>query len=122
MKQARLLLDANISPETAIFLRSLGFDAKSLLEAGLGDLDDLAVTERARKERRVLITFDLDFGELYYFSARRVFSVIVLRLDDQRVENVNVVLRAFLAKYGGLFVGTKKRLAVVSEADVRIAD
>ncbi|MBI3305149.1 DUF5615 family PIN-like protein [Candidatus Parcubacteria bacterium] len=122
MKQTRLLLDANISPETAMFLRSLGFDVESLIEEGLGGLDDVAVVERARKTRRVLITFDLDFGELYYFSARRAFSIIILRLDDQRVENVNVALQKFFVKYRRLFGGKKKRLAVVSDSDLRIVE
>ena len=38
MLGCRFLLDANISPETASFLRSHGFVVKSLLEDGLGDL------------------------------------------------------------------------------------
>lgn len=83
MIAGKFLLDANISPETAVFLRSLGIDVKSLTAAGLGGLEDEAVMVLARKERRTLITFDLDFGELYYFSAGKNFGVIILRLEDQ---------------------------------------
>lgn len=70
MRRCRFLLDANISPETANFLRSHGFDVKSLLEDGLGDLDDDEVANIASKEKRILITFDLDFGEMQYFAQR----------------------------------------------------
>lgn len=73
MKKLKFLLDANISSETAIFLRSLGFGVKSLIEEGLGTVGDQEVAAMAMKERRILITFDLDFGELYYFSSRKVF-------------------------------------------------
>lgn len=48
-RKARFLLDANISPETAIFLRSLDFAAKSLIEEGLGGLEDAAVAKSAER-------------------------------------------------------------------------
>jgi len=116
----RFLLDANISPETAIFLRSLGFDTKSLIEKGLGGLEDAAVAAMAQKEKRILITFDLDFGELYYFSSYKYFRVIVLRLDDQRVASVNSVLKKFLEGHLDVFKKKGRLLAVISENDFRV--
>ena len=96
----KFLLDANLSPETADFLRRLFFDAKSLIEMGLGGLDDEEVIRLAREEGRAVITFDLDFGEIFYFSdPRQRGGAIVLRLEDQRVENVNAVLEAFLDRW-----------------------
>lgn len=71
MKAVRFLLDANLSPETADFLRSLVFDVKSLIEEGLGDLDDEEVIKITRRENRILVTFDLDFAEVHYFSSTR---------------------------------------------------
>lgn len=68
---------------------------KSLLEDGLGDLDDEEVTNIACKEKSVLITFDLDFGEMQYFASKKKFGVIILRLSDQRVEAVNRVFEFF---------------------------
>ncbi len=47
MEKIRLLLDANISPETAIFLRSFGFDVRSLIEEELGGIEDTAVAKIA---------------------------------------------------------------------------
>jgi predicted nuclease of predicted toxin-antitoxin system len=103
MPKFRFLLDANLSPETAAYLRDFGFDAKSLIEEDLGFLEDAAVAALVRKERRTLVTFDLDFGEIYYFSSKKKFGVIVLRLDDQRVESVNEILRQFLLGRASLF-------------------
>lgn len=120
MKTARFLLDANISPETAEFLRSLDFDVRSLIEDGLGGLDDSAVVRIASRERRVVITFDLDFGERYYFAAPKKFGVIILRLDDQRVEIVNAVLTKFLTSYRHVLLEHRNRLAIVRETDARI--
>lgn len=68
---------------------------KSLIEDGLGDIDDEEAANIARKEKRILITFDLDFGEMYYFALKKSFSAIILRLEDQRVERVNAMLARF---------------------------
>ena len=117
----RFLLDANISPETANFLRSHGFVVKSLLEHGLGDLDDQEVANIARHERSMLITFDLDFGEMQYFATEKKFGVIVLRLSDQRVETVNMVLLSFLTRYHQILRKEWRGLAVLTETEVRIS-
>lgn len=120
MSRLRLLLDANISPETAIFLRSFGFDVKSLIEDGLGGLEDAVVARIAEKEKRILVTFDLDFGEIYYFTAKKVFSVIILRLDDQRIEEVNGVLDRFFKKYSAMLKRQRRLLFIINETDIRI--
>lgn len=118
--KTKLLLDANLSPETANFLRTRGFNVKSLIEEKLGHLADAEVAALTRKERRVLITFDLDFGELYYFSTKKQFSVVVLRLNDQRVEVANVVLRRFFENHPSLFNAKEKILVIVSDYDIRV--
>ncbi len=116
----KFLLDANISPETAVFLRSFGFDVKSLIEENLSGIDDAAVARIARRKQRIIITFDLDFGELYYFSSQKEFDVIVLRLDDQRVEMTNAVLMGFLKRHHHVFRKRQKSLVILSEHEVRI--
>lgn len=121
MLRHHFLLDANISPETANFLRSHGFAVKSLLELDLGNLDDQEVANIARRERSILITFDLDFGEMQYFASDKKFGVIVLRLSDQRVEKVNMVLLSFLGSYHQILRKEWRGLAVLTETEVRIS-
>src|SRR6476469_3633250 len=89
------LLDANISPETAAFLQELGFDASALITRGLGHLTDPEVVRLAKDEGRILITFDLDFGEIYFRTQRGQLGVIILRLSDQTTSAVHRVLAAF---------------------------
>lgn len=93
-----LLLDANLSPVTAEYLTSsFGLDVVALQTLGLGELNDDEVVRLARGERRVIVTFDLDFGEMFHRSELGLFGVIVLRLQDQTVESVNRVLGRFFA-------------------------
>lgn len=92
----RFLLNANISHETAEFLNSLGYDAKTVAHFGLEKAEDIKIAQKAIREKRILITLDLDFGEIFYFATKEKFWVIVLRLKDQSVESVNKTLAWFL--------------------------
>lgn len=60
----KFLADMGISPKSANFLRSLGYDTAHLLDQGLGRLPDPDILEKARLEGRVLLAHDLGFGEL----------------------------------------------------------
>ena len=118
-RKPKLLLDANLSPETADYLRLLGFDVKCLIEENLGNLNDDEVIHIAIRERRVIITFDLDFGEIYYFAYPKKFSALVMRLNDQRVESVNGTLKKFFENNKKFFTKRTYHLAIVSESEIR---
>jgi len=115
----RLLLNANLSPETAKFLRDLGFDVKSLLEEDLGAVSDEKVVKLAKKERRLIITFDLDFGEIYHFREEEKVGIIVLRLKDQTVESVNEALKEFFEDFKERWSEIERNLVVIEEGRYR---
>ena len=71
----KFLADMGISPATVAFRRSMGHEATHLREEGLERLPDTAVLEKARIENRVLLTHDLDFGELIAASGAVLPSV-----------------------------------------------
>lgn len=119
----RFLLDANLSPETAAFLRrQFSFDATSLLELEKAGLSDSEIVNLAKREERVIITLDLDFGELYHEQSGSAFGVIILRLRDQRVKQVNKVLQKFFQSNLGkkLFKDHPHALTLLTETAVRI--
>lgn len=61
----RFLADAGISPKTVDFLRRSGHKAVHVRELGMQRASDRSLIEKARKEDRILLTFDLDFGEIF---------------------------------------------------------
>src|SRR5680860_707285 len=97
----RLLLDAYLSPRTASFLIEIfAFDSVALISLGLAHLDDFQVIELVKRERRVLITFDLDFGKLFHHYERGQVGIIVLRLEHQSVSSANYALERFFSDPG----------------------
>ncbi len=91
----KFLADLNISPKTVSYLNSLEMN---IIRVDKANAEDGEVVKKAKREERIIITFDKDFGEIYYHFERGQISVIVLSFKDQRYENVNRVLTKFLAK------------------------
>ena len=120
----RFLLDANLSPETAAFLRQqFLFNVTSLLELNQSGLSDKEIISLAKREARIIVTLDLDFGELYHeVQEPSSFGVIILRLRDQRVEKVNQILQSFFQSLIGrkLFEEQPHALVVIDESSFRI--
>lgn len=84
----RFLADVGISRSTTDELRGLGHDAVHLSEEGLHRLPDDEILALARQEGRVILAFDLDFGDLLAASAAALPSVIIFRLEDQTPASV----------------------------------
>ena len=95
----KFLLDMDIFPSTASFLRDLGHDASHLMDEGLCGLPDQRVLSKAREEARILLTHDLDFSNLIAASGWSLPSVIIFRLRDMRPVNVNRALEGAIARH-----------------------
>jgi len=84
----RFLADMGVSLRVVEWLRSQGHEVTHLAELGLQRLPDREVFQRATRERRIVLTFDLDFGELVALSPDPTTSVVVFRLHNARAANV----------------------------------
>jgi predicted nuclease of predicted toxin-antitoxin system len=87
-----------ISPRIVEILSAQGHDAVHLLDQGLETMPDPHIIRKANHENRVLLTHDLDFGELMASSGSRLPSVIIFRLRNMRPERVNRHLRLAIAE------------------------
>jgi predicted nuclease of predicted toxin-antitoxin system len=90
----KFLVDENISHRTLKFLKELSYDVKGVPEHLKGS-DDETIVNLAIEDDRFVITLDLDFGRIYYFSKREGVGIIVLRIRLPTVERVNPVLENF---------------------------
>ncbi len=94
----RFLADAGISPRTVAFLRELGHDTVHVRALGLERADDRHLVQVATEATRVILTFDLDFGEILALGVLDKPSVVTFRLTDERADSVNRHLSAVLAE------------------------
>ena len=55
-----------------------------------------AIFEKAASEERIILTFDLDFGEIVALAGRSPVGVVLFRLHNTRTPHVMDRLRAVL--------------------------
>jgi predicted nuclease of predicted toxin-antitoxin system len=93
----RFLADMGVAMRIVEWLRTQGHDTKHLHEEGLQRMTDNDIFRKAAAENRVLLTFDLDFGEILALSRERTVSVVLFRLHNTRtpyvVERLKVTLK-----------------------------
>lgn len=96
----KFLADMGVSSTVVQILRASGYDATHLRDQGLQRLPDPAIVEKARQEERIILTFDLDFGDLLAGSGEALPSVVIFRLRNTTPEFVAARLLEILAERG----------------------
>jgi predicted nuclease of predicted toxin-antitoxin system len=82
----RFLADMGVSMRVVEWLRSSGHDAIHLHDEGLQKLPNGEIFQKAIREKRIVLTFDLDFGEIVAGSGGGSVSVILFRLRNTRAD------------------------------------
>ncbi len=95
----KFLADMGISPKTVRFLHLLGYQAVHLHQEGLDRLSDTEILQLARRDGRILLTHDLDFGDLLAASKAEMPSVIIFRLRNMFPDHVNHYLRTIITSH-----------------------
>lgn len=94
----RFLADAGLSAATVDLLVQLGHEATHVRTLGMQRAADADIVARARVDSSVVLTFDLDFGDVLALGVLDKPSVIIFRLSDERAPSVNQRLAAVLAE------------------------
>ena len=114
----RFKIDENLHDEVAEALRAHGHDAQTVVDEGLRGRPDADIAETARREGRVLVTLDLDFGNIREYPPEHYRGLIVLRVADQSRRHVLGVMERLLAVLD--CAPLEGHLWVVSEGGIRI--
>ena len=114
----RFLLDVNRPPAFADRLNAEDHDAVHVLAAGYGNLSDREIFERAAADKRVVVTFDLDFGEIVGANKDPGSGVILLRLKRARGSYLWDRLRVAIAEAGNAM--DEGAIVLVEDARIRI--
>ncbi len=94
----RFLADMGVDVRIVRWLRERGHDATHLRDEGLQRLSNGEIVTKAVSENRVVLTFDLDFGEIVALSRAINTSIITFRLYNTRTSHVIDRLSAVLTE------------------------
>ncbi len=105
-----------LSPKTAKFLLSLGYDAIHLFEVSQITATDSEIIEMGKKQNRIILTMDLDFGTILAHTGASIPGVIIFRIRYATVDRVNFYLKKLL----GTFTEGKIKNSVIVIEETRI--
>lgn len=92
----RFLVDMGLDVRVGSWLREQGHDAVHLRDEGLQRLPNGDIFNKAIAERRVVLTVDLDFGEIAALTRGDRARVVLFRLYNMRTSHVIQRLSAVL--------------------------
>ena len=114
----RFKLGENLPVSLAADLQASGHDAETVFDENIQGADDPQIISHARAERRVLITFDLDFSDIRNYPPGSHPGIVVFRLASQDVDSCrSALLRATAQLDETEFSGN---LLIVENARVRV--
>lgn len=98
----RFVVDANLSPRVAGYLRDGGHDAVHVAEVGLLSATDQVIMDWTREDRRVVVSNDTDFGTLLAQQGASGPSFVLFRqLQDRKADSLVSLLLANLDAVAG---------------------
>ena len=76
----RFKIDENMATEVAVFLRSQGHDAMSVVEQDMAGAEDPELAAVIQGEQRILATLDLDFADIRRYPPSEYAGLLVFRV------------------------------------------
>lgn len=83
-------------------------------------LPDEEIVAIAKRKHWIIITHDLDYGEIFFLRERGAVGVIMLRLEDQRSPRVMTRLNDFFKREDALKHDLHRSLVIISDERIRI--
>lgn len=116
----RFLCDMGVSLRVVDWLREKGHNGTHLRDEGLQRLPNGEIFTKAIAEDRIVVTFDLDFGELAAMAGGLLTSVILFRRRNARADHVIARLSAALEHSAASL--RQGAVVVVEESRLRIRE
>ena len=114
----RVKLDENITRQAKALFEQHGHECDAVEDEGLAGSADRRIMDVCRSEDRLLVTFDVGFGDVRAYPPSSHAGVVLLRLRDQRLSGVLGPLRKLLRSHD--VDELRGRLVVVTEERVRV--
>lgn len=116
----KLFADECVNTDIVLVLRQSGFDVLTVKEAKLTGFDDETIFNFACSSKRILLTFDRGFGDIFRFNISKSSGIIVMLISQMsRDEIVGIILKfVFLIQSHGL----DGKLAIIGKTKIRISE
>ena len=95
----RFLTDQDVWKATVDIIKSLGHDVVTAREIGMARASDRELLTEAKRDDRLLVTRDTDFGSLVFLGEVPSAGVILLRIMPETIKEVHSELALVFEKH-----------------------
>ncbi|MCG2695437.1 DUF5615 family PIN-like protein [Candidatus Parcubacteria bacterium] len=89
----KLFADECVNWDVVFALRQNGFNVLTVQEAGLTGSDDEAILKFACDNKRILLTYDRGFGDIFRFNIFQSNGIVVILVGKiKKNEIINIIL------------------------------
>ena len=119
----KFIADVNIEKKIVDYLHDNGYDVKWVPDYNC-TISDNDLIRIAKREKRVLITNDKDFGEITFLQRRVSAGIILIRVKGQKVRDKVKLMKKLLQKHEDrilkhFVVLTKDKMRFILMEDVK---
>ena len=111
----KFLADMGISQTVVTWLREQGHDAIHVRDEDMYRASDSAIVNKAKDEEFIILTCDLDFGDIMSALSEQYPSVVIFRLENEVPSNVIRRLKQVLEESSDAI----KKGAIISVEETR---
>jgi predicted nuclease of predicted toxin-antitoxin system len=112
----KILADMPISPKTVECIRRLGIECRHLTEFRMEKASDEEIIEFAKENGYTILTEDLDFGTILFYTQEIEPCVIILRVGNLNTTEINKLIEKTL----GQILAEENSIIIVERTRIRI--
>jgi predicted nuclease of predicted toxin-antitoxin system len=90
-------IDENLPKDCLTCLHGAGHDAHSVLMENLVGASDSIIADVCKKEKRVLLTLDLDFANIRNHPPNEYTGIIVFRVPSQDRKSITILVEKMIS-------------------------
>ena len=90
----KFLLNMNVPRKLGRRLISEGHECRHASDIGIAQVSDLVILKKARENEEIIVTHDLDYGNLLAFSGEMKPSVIIFRVRNTHADSLFIQIIA----------------------------
>ena len=115
----KLFTDECVNWDVILALRQNGFDLLTVRDAKLTGSDDEAVFKFAYKNKRILLTYDRGFGDIFRFNISKSNGVIIVLTGRMKKNEIINIILGFMSTVNKQ-VDLRGKLVIIGKSKIRI--
>lgn len=116
----KIKIDENMPVDVITVLENAGHDAHSVYSEGIEGCSDRQLIAICKKEKRLLITLDNDFSNIFVYPPDKFEGIIVLRVENQSKRAIIALINKILPVITSNEENICGQLWIVEENRIRI--